>query len=145
VHAQVQERYARSHLGYPVWGLSPSATPAGVGYHEYGTRVLGSRGYRAGAVTPHATALALGFHEDAAVAALRRLATDYPIYGEYGFYDAVDPLGRGVAHAYLALDQAMLFVAVANRLSGGAVPRLFAADPIVARILPLLGEESWFD
>lgn len=143
-HAVVQERFATGELGYPVWGLSPSATPDGEGYQEFGARVLGVRGYRAGAVTPHATALALGFHAEAAVAGLRRIATAFPAYGEFGFYDALDPLRGKVAQAYLALDQAMLFIAVANHLSGGAVQRLFAADPIVAKVLPLLGEESWF-
>jgi len=144
VHALVQERFATGALGYPVWGLSPSATPEGEGYQEFGARVLGVRGYRAGAVTPHAAALAVGVHTSAAVANLRRLARDFPVYGTFGFYDAVDPLGGEVAHAYLALDQAMLFVALANHLSDGAVQKLFEADPIVARILPLLASESWF-
>jgi hypothetical protein len=145
VHAAVQERYAARELGYPVWGISPSKTPEGDGYREYGVRVLGARGYRAGAVTPHATALALAVHAEAAVAGLRQLAAGFPIYGDYGFYDAVDPLRREVAYSYLAIDQAMLFVAIANRLTGGAIQRHFASDPIVERVLPLLGAESWFE
>lgn len=144
VHALVQKIFASRELGYPVWGLSPSATPEGEGYREYGVRVLGTRGYRGGAVTPHAAALALAVEPEAAVAALRSLAADFPIYGEYGFYDAVDPVKKEVAYTYLALDQSMLFLAVANHLTGGSVQRLFASDPIVARVLPLLGEESWF-
>ena len=144
VHALVQKTFASRELGYPVWGLSPSATPEGEGYREYGVRVLGTRGYRGGAVTPHAAALALAVEPEAAVAALRSLAADFPIYGEYGFYDAVDPVEKEVAYTYLALDQSMLFLAVANHLTGGSVQRLFASDPIVARVLPLLGEESWF-
>jgi len=144
-HAVVQERFATGELAYPVWGLSPSAVPGEESYRELGARVLGVRGYRAGAVTPHAAALALDLHRDAAVATLRRIANDFPAYGELGFYDAVDPIGRGVAYAYLALDQAMLFVALANHLTDGAVRRLFEADPVVARVLPLLGAESWFD
>ena len=144
VHALVQKTFASRELGYPVWGLSPSATPEGEGYREYGVRVLGTRGYRGGAVTPHAAALALAVEPEAAAAALRSLAADFPIYGEYGFYDAVDPVKKEVAYTYLALDQSMLFLAVANHLTGGSVQRLFASDPIVARVLPLLGEESWF-
>lgn len=144
VHALVQQSFATRELGYPVWGLSPSATPEGVGYREYGVRVLGTRGYRGGAVTPHAAALALAVEPAAAVAALRRLAADFPIYGAYGFYDAVDPFRKEVAYTYLALDQSMLFLAIANQLTGGSVQRAFAADPIVARVLPLLGAESWF-
>ena len=160
VHARVQHAFASRELGYAVWGLSPSATPAGEGYREYGARVLGTRGYRGGAVTPHAAALALAVEPEAAIAALRRLAADFPIYGEFGFYDAVDPVTKEVAYTYLALDQSMLFLAVANHLTsspiakdgagaalhptGGSVPRLFASDEIVARVLPLLGAESWF-
>src|SRR5262249_39090106 len=53
-HALVQRRYATEELGYPVWGMSPSSTPAGASYREYGVRILGSLGYDAGAVTPHA-------------------------------------------------------------------------------------------
>jgi hypothetical protein len=145
VHARVQQAFASRELGYPVWGLSPSATPEGEGYREYGVRVLGTRGYRGGAVTPHAVALALAVEPEAAVAALRRLAAEFPIYGEYGFYDAVDPVTKEVAYTYLALDQSMLFLAIANHLTGGSVQRLFASDPIIARVLPLLGAESWFD
>lgn len=144
-HAVVQQRYATEALGYPVWGISPCAEPDGSGYREYGVRVLGTRGYRAGAVTPHATALALAVDPAAATAGLRRFASEYRIYGELGFYDAVDPRTRQVVYTYLTLDQSMLFIAVANHLTSGAIQRHFAADPIVERVLPLLGEESWFE
>ena len=46
-HVEVQRRWALDVLGYPVWGMSPSATPASDGYGEYGVRPLGSLGYRA--------------------------------------------------------------------------------------------------
>jgi hypothetical protein len=141
-HARVQRRYALETLGYPVWGMSPSATPAGPGYGEYGVRVLGSLGYPAGAVTPHASALALAVTPTEAIANLRRLAERYDVYGEFGLYDAVDPVSGQVAHAYLALDQSMILIAVANYLKDGVVQRRFAADPTVARVLPLLAAEK---
>jgi hypothetical protein len=144
-HVTVQRRWALEELGYPVWGLSPSATPAGISYGEYGVHVLGSLGYGAGAVTPHASALALTVAPEEAVANLRRLAGRYDVYGEYGLYDAVDPGSGEVAHAYLALDQAMILVAAANYLTGGAIQGLFAADPIAARALPVVGAERFFD
>ncbi len=144
-HATVQRRYALETVGYPVWGMSPSATPAGVGYGEYGVRVLGSLGYPPGAVTPHASALALAVTPQEAVANLRELAARYDMYGEYGLYDAVDPETGQVAHAYLALDQAMILIAAANYLQDGVVHRRFAADPIVANLLPLLAAESFGD
>jgi hypothetical protein len=144
-HARVQRRYALETLRYPVWGMSPSATPAGAGYGEYGVRVLGSLGYRAGVVTPHASALALAVAPAEAIANLRRLAEQYDIYGDFGFYDAVDPVRGEVARAYLALDQSMILIAVANYLKDGVVQRRFAADPIIAKVLPLLAGENFFD
>jgi hypothetical protein len=143
--ATVQRRYALETLGYPVWGMSPSATPSGVGYGEYGVHVLGSLGYPPGAVTPHASALALAVTPVEAVANLRRLAERYDVYGDFGLYDAVDPVTGEVAHAYLALDQAMILIAAANYLQDGVVQRRFAADPIVAHVLPLLAAENFFD
>jgi hypothetical protein len=144
-HAEGQRRFAVEELGYPVWGMSPSSTPAGDGYGEYGVRVLGSLGYPPGAVTAHAAALALAVTPEAAVADLRTLATRYAAYGEYGLYDAVDPASGAVAHAYLALDQAMIFIAAANYLADHAAQKHFAADPIAARALPVLATEHFFD
>jgi hypothetical protein len=143
--ATVQRRYALETLGYPVWGMSPSATPSGVGYGEYGVRMLGSLGYPPGAVTPHASALALAVTPVEAVANLRRLAERYDIYGDFGLYDAVDPQSGVVAHAYLTLDQSMILIAAVNYLMDGVVQRRFAADPIVANVLPLLTAEQFFD
>src|SRR5918996_764176 len=57
--ASVQRRYALETLRYPVWGMSPSVTPSGVGYGEYGVRVLGSPGYPPRARKPQASALRL--------------------------------------------------------------------------------------
>ena len=144
-HVLVQRRYATETLGYPVWGISPSATPSHDGYGEFGVRVLGALGYFAGAVTPHAAALALAVDAPAAIANLRALAQRYDIYGDYGFYDAVDPQSGTVAYKYLALDQAMLFLAVANHLSGQALPRRFVTDPIVQSVLPVIGAERFFE
>ncbi|HLK11122.1 MAG TPA: glucoamylase family protein [Candidatus Binatia bacterium] len=144
-HVLVQRRWALEVLGYPVWGLSPSRIPGGGGYAEYGVKVLGALGYESGAVTPHAAALALAVAPGDAVADLRRLAERYDAYGEYGFYDAVDPIGGDVADVYLALDQAMTLVAAANWLVPHCIQERFAADPIAARVLPLLGAERFFD
>jgi len=60
------------------------------------------------------------------------------VYGDFGLYDSVDPKTGAVAHKYLALDQSMLFLALANHLGDGCVRRRFAADEIVRRALPLL-------
>ncbi|MBL8260548.1 MAG: DUF3131 domain-containing protein [Candidatus Competibacteraceae bacterium] len=144
-HAEIQRRFALEHLGYPVWGLSPSSTPAGDGYGEYGVRILGARGYRSGAITPHAAALALLADPVPAVQNLRKLAQRYPLYGDFGFYDAVEPNTGQVAYNYLALDQSMILIALANHLRDGVIQQYFAADPIVRRVLPMLRAERFFD
>lgn len=144
-HAAIQRLFALEELGYPVWGISSCATPLGDGYEEYGVRLLGARGYEAGAVTPHASALALAVTPDGALANLRQLAQTYDMYGEFGFYDSVDPKTGLVAHKLLALDQAMLFVALANYLKDGCIQKRFAADPIVGRVLPMLADEKFFE
>ncbi|MDS4041489.1 MAG: glucoamylase family protein [Candidatus Competibacter sp.] len=144
IHTQIHRRFALEHLGYPVWGLSPSSAPVG-GYREFGVRILGVRGYPGGAVTPHAAALGLLTEPAEAAANLRQLAERYPIYGDFGFYDAVDPKTGQVAYNYLALDQSMILIALANHLRDGAIQRYFAADPLVRRMLPLLGSERFFD
>lgn len=143
--AVIQRRYALEELGYAVWGLSPSASPATGAYGEYGVKPLGTLGYAAGAVTPHAAALALAVMPEAAVANLRQLAQRYPIYGDFGFYDSVDPRRGKVAYQYLYLDQAMLFIAVSNHLNDNAVHRLFEADPIMQSVFPVLRLEHFFD
>ena len=143
-HVAVQRRYALEQLSYPVWGASPSATPAG-GYAEHGVKVLGALGYDAGVVTPHATALALAVAPEEAIANLRKLAELFDLYGDFGFYDAVDPRSGEVARTYLALDQAMTFIAAANYLKDHCIQKRFASDPIAAKALPILAEEHFFD
>ena len=138
-HATVQRRYATEELGYPVWGMSPCAAPGTAGYREFGVPVLGMRGYGPGVVTPHAAALALLATPDAAIANLRALA-DRP-----GLYDALEPRSGAVAPTYLALDQTMLFLALANHLRPHCVLERFASDPIVRRALPVLADERFFD
>ena len=143
-HAVIQERFARHALGLPAWGLSPSATPGGDRYGEYGVRPLGSLGYGPGPVTPHASALALAAIPNAALRNLRILATRYRAYGDFGFYDAVDATTGQVAYKYLALDQSMLFLALVNHLTDHAVQRRFASDPILVRALPVIAPERFF-
>jgi hypothetical protein len=146
-HARLQRRYATEALRLPVWGMSPSAVPSPNGYlyGEHGVNVLGSWGYQPGIVTPHASALALSVIPAEATQNLRTLAERYDVYGEFGFYDAVDPRTGAVARDYVSLDQSMIFVALANHLKDGCIQRLFAADPIVQAALPVIADEDFFD
>ncbi len=144
-HVEVQRRYATEALGYRVWGLSPSSKPGSSDYGEYGVKPLGAIGYGVGAVTPHASALAIAVDPARALANLQALARDYPVYGEWGFFDAVDPVSGVVATTYLTLDQAMVFVALANHLTDHRIQRLFEADPMVSHALPTIAGERFFD
>lgn len=145
IHATIHRRFALEKLKYPVWGMSPSSTVQGDRYSEFGVWYLGSAGYKNGVITPHASALALDTIPKAAVANLRKLVELYDIYGEYGLYDAVDPRSGKVAPKYLVLNQGMVFIALANYLKDRVIQRYFAADPIAAKSLPVIGVERFFD
>jgi hypothetical protein len=146
IHTAIHRRYALEELSYPVWGMSPSTVPGSDGsYSEYGVRALGLAGYKSGVVTPHAAALALLTEPEEATANLRKLAELYPVYGDFGFYDAVNPSTGEVSYSYLCLNQAMILVSLANHLADHSVQKRFAADPIVQRVLPLLGIEKFDD
>lgn len=146
IHTTIQRRYALEQLGYPVWGMSPSVTPASdYPYKEYGIRMLGVAGYADGVVAPYAAALALLTEPKEATVNLQQLARRYPVYGAYGYYDAVNPLSTQVAYHYLALDQSMIFIALVNHLTGGSVQKRFSADPVMQQALPLIGQENFFD
>jgi len=142
-HTALHRRHALEDLHYPVWGMSPSSTPRTHAYAEYGVRPLGVAGYPAGVVTPHAAALALMTEPQEAIINLRKLATEFKAYGDFGFYDAVDPITKEVATDYLCLNQAMILVALTNHLRNHAIQRHFEADPITQEVLPLLKIEAF--
>ena len=144
-HATIHRRYAFEVLKYPIWGMSPSAVPEKDTYGEYGVKVLGAKGYESGAVTPHVSALALAVTPKEAIANLRTLIKDYPVYGEFGFYDSVNPLSKEVAYKYMALDQGMLFLGITNYLTDGYIQKQFTADPIIQKIIPLINKEDFFN
>jgi hypothetical protein len=143
-HVKIQIQYALEKLGYPVFGMSPSCVPGG-GYSEYGARELGMKGYKAGVVTPHATFLALEFAPKECIANIRKMLELYSVYGEYGFYDAIDVKTGKIAVKYLCLDQAMSFLALDNYLNDGAIRKRFCSDPISKRAEELLKVEDFFE
>ena len=89
-HATVQRRWALETLGYPVWGLSPSMMPARASTASSGPSARRPR-VRGGAVTPHASALVLPPRPAGRRREPPPARRPYPMYGEFGFYDAVDP------------------------------------------------------
>ena len=133
--------------GYPVWGMAPCAIRNGKYwiYREYGVTELGAKGYPdRGVVTPYVSFLALATRPEAAVQNLRQMLKLYPdIYGEYGFYDSVDVTKGNVNYQYLALDQGMSLVAIANYVKDGAIRERFHHDPVGQHAEQLLKEEKF--
>ena len=143
MHVKAAIDYTLNELKYPVWGMSPSSNPDG-GYLEYGVKPLGTMGYGYGAITPHASFLALEFAPQEAITNIRKMATGWDVYGEYGFYDAFEPKEGKVAYKYLALDQGMILMALDNYLNKGALRKYFESDPIFAKAKHLLSSEKFF-
>jgi hypothetical protein len=172
VRAQIVHGVLEALYGY--WGFSPSMNPSG-GYREYGVDAIGMHpdsatsnndntlvdagfaghrpaqptppviAYRNGVVTPHAAFLALDFAPAAAWQNLANLRLDFRLFGWGGFYDAVNVETGEVAQYYLALDQGMIMVAIANALLDDRLQAYFIHGEIQEKIQPLLerAQEDW--
>ncbi len=170
VRGQIEHGLDEADYGY--WGFSPSNNPAG-GYREYGVDALGlepngyfsdqertpvdygfegcegreeqsiPQEYGDGVVTPHASFLALDYEADAALANLAKLRRDFDIYGEYGFYDAVNVATGEVSQYYLALDQGMIMFALGNELLNNKPQRYFTRGDVRRAVRPLLRMEEF--
>jgi len=151
---QVQMKYAKEQLHFPVWGLSPSSTADDTG--GYGGFGVEGQTFPAGqqlaqcsgcgtetTVTPHASFLALDVAPQAAFANIQSLRRLYPdVYAsDGGFYDAVNPTTAAVGHRRLVLDQSMIMAALDNALNGRQLQRWFAADPVASVDRPYLAVE----
>jgi len=138
--------YALKEKKYPVWGISPAATSSGRSwdYQEYGVKPLAAKGYFDRAViTPHVTFLALEFLPKSAIKNARKLL-EYPIYGEYGYYDSLSLKTGRVNSQYLSLDQGMILAAICNYLTQGSLRKYFHSDPIAKNAERLFKEEKFF-
>lgn len=140
-------QYALQEQEYPIWGIAPCAIRNGKYwiYREYGIPQMGAKGYPdRGVITPYASFLALATRPEAAIKNFRQMLSQYPdSYGEYGFYDFIDVTKGIVNHQYLALDQAMSFLAIVNYLENGSLRRRFQTDPIGQKSELLLREEQF--
>ncbi|MBI4358948.1 MAG: DUF3131 domain-containing protein [Candidatus Omnitrophica bacterium] len=147
VVTELHMEHALRKKGYPVWGMAPCAVRNGKHwvYREYGVPELGAKGYPdRGVIAPYATFLALATEPRAAVQNLREMLSRYAdIYGEYGYYDSVDVLKGTVNQQYLALDQGMSFLAIANFAADGTIRNRFHSDPIGQKAAELLKEEEF--
>lgn len=139
-HVDLQIAFAKEK-GYPAWGFSPAATPEN--YSEFAATPLGTSGYKDdGTVTAHASFLALEYapREVAKnIKALKALNT----YSDYGFYDSVNVKTGEIAEAYLALDQGMIMVSIANYLLDGVIRDHFHNDNIIGKNEYLIEDEDF--
>ena len=168
VRAQIEHGLQEARYGY--WGFSPSNDPDG-GYREYGVDPIGLNpdGYASdqertlvdygfegcrpaqppparygeGVVTPHASFLALDYAREAALANLAALRQRFAVYGSGGFYDAVEVRSGTVSRFYLALDQGMIMVAIANELRNDRLQSYFTRGDVRRVIRPLITEEEF--
>jgi hypothetical protein len=165
-YVRAQRAHGLEEAGYGYWGFSPAASPRG-GYQVYGVNALGTspEGYfsneagppvpaRPGAqgtrlthgiVTPYASFLALRYAPREAVANLRALREEFPIYSPLGFLDSVDVSTGVVSGCVLAVDQGMIMAALANALADDAMQHAFSDGPIEQAIRPLIAQEAFFD
>ena len=136
--------YCLNEKGYPVWGMSPCCAPD-YSYQEYGVSMIGEKknGYPDGIITPYATFLALDFLPNEAIKNIINLLS-YHIYGEYGFYDSVNPTTGDVARIYLCLDQALILISLNSYLNNGIIRERFHRDPIGKGIEELISMEEFF-
>lgn len=143
---EAQQDFALNKLNYDVWGMSPCATPDG-GYSEFGVSKIGTmvNGYKAGVVTPHASILGINYSTSSVVENIKKLINNYDVYGEYGFYDCIDMKTKEVGKTYLALDQAMIFLSIANYLTDNYIPKIFEQNEEFKKMMELLKKEEFYN
>jgi hypothetical protein len=172
LYVRAQVEHGLEEAGYGYWGFSPSNNPSG-GYREYGLDAIGlnpdgyasnndntlvdygfgdcrpaqplpgPEAYTNGVVTPHASFLALPYARRAALDNLDRLRRDFDVYGEGGFFDAVNVDSGQVSRYWLALDQGMVMAALGNELTGDRLQRYLTRGAVERAVRPLLAVEEF--
>jgi len=167
-----QIHHGLTEAGYGYWGFSPANIPEG-GYDAYGVDGIGSNpdgyysnedrtlvdpgfpgcrdpkpdppqsAYTNGVVTPHAAFLGLRYRPAAALADLRKLERDLPVYTPLGFLDSVNVDSRVASKAYLSLDQGMIMASLGNALGHDVLRRAFATRDFEHAVRPVIGVEEF--
>ncbi|MBK8574596.1 MAG: DUF3131 domain-containing protein [Elusimicrobia bacterium] len=121
-------------IGAPVWGWSSSESPNGKEY-------LGWGDISDNVVTPHAAGLAALYYPRRAIENLRQFQkrgarAPFKENGRsfaFGFRDSYDWKSGQVSETYLCVDQALMFLSLANLLHEGILWKAVAVDPHVQR------------
>ncbi|OGR56580.1 MAG: hypothetical protein A3I11_04860 [Elusimicrobia bacterium RIFCSPLOWO2_02_FULL_39_32] len=128
-----------------VWGWSASQAPTG----EY----LGWGAIKDEIVTPHASLLAINYYPNKVMGNVKELdklgaSSPYMEMGKklnFGFRDSLNWKIGFVSSGYLALDQTMIFLSLANYLYDGMVWKNFKKDPMVQKGLESIEDYSRID
>jgi hypothetical protein len=146
-------KYARQ-MGIP-WGISESQYFRFDLYSNYQYKAFGVPKLRLQpvrrtslVVAPYASLLALEYAGRECLANLRRMMK-MGVYGEYGFYEAVDFNGPDagemtpyrIVKSFMAHHQGMNLVAINNYLNHGIMRRRFHAEPMIRAAEVLLEEK----
>lgn len=99
-------------------------------------------------VTPYATMLALEYEEEESMANLRRLL-ELGVYGDYGFYEAIDFNNPNVeemtpyciVRSFMAHHQGMIIASINNYLNQGILRKRFHSEAIIRATEVLLEEK----
>ena len=117
--------YSEDH-GYPVWGFSPCDIPGG-GY-----------GMKFDVVTPHASTLAIIYFPEKVYLNLKMLE-EMGVRTSLGFKDSISMVSGRVDEDFLALDQGMILLSIANYLNS-SIWKYCMKDVIIENALKLINE-----
>jgi len=105
---------------------------------------MGVKGYKdEKVVTPHATFLALEIDPENSIKNLHELLKYSNMYGTYGFFDSLNFETEQVNTKYIALDQAMSFIALCNYITKGSIRERFHSEPMIKKNEYLLTVEQF--
>ena len=138
----------------PLWSVSESGYYAfdpqlNYQYFAFGLPAMAADpNARSGVYAPYAAALALPYAPDKALQALEHMRT-LGMWTPHGFYESVDtdPARSGeeayrIVRSHMAHHQGMLFCALVNALTDGALVRAFCRLPMVRAYTLLLKERA---
>jgi len=130
---------------YLIWGESPSTTPY-YGYEVYGSPAGVHPFHSKGVITPHASFLALTALPEEVSNNIKVMRALFP--GSFdvhsGTVDAIDTNTERPIFKYMALDQAMATLSLANALNDNIIVKLFHKSNIGKNIEPFIKNEQFF-
>lgn len=116
------------------WGLTASDDPWGYAVHAPGNPADN------GTITPAAGIPSMPYTPDESIALLKNLYRSYgdELWGEYGFYDALNPEQNWFADSYIAIDEGPIINMIENYRSG-LLWQFFMANDEIQPALDAIG------